>query len=249
MVRAHHDLTRPLSNGNDTVLIGRGGRLFYLGDEAVRQSAGLLVRDKRVSDTVAMLKRINAALAARGIRFTSPFRQTARRFTRTSFPLGRKTVDGAPSTTYFSTGLRPMASGWSTFAHRSKPRAPRDRFSTCMIRIGPLAARSRGSTPSSKPIPHPDWRIDPEAALGPMTIREGTDLARMLGIRRPDNGKGRNVDPAVRAKNIHGDRSRLCRKPLRLYHDIGPPRAHDHDLGRFVYPRFLRPNAPSACRT
>jgi alginate O-acetyltransferase complex protein AlgJ len=29
---------------------------------------------------------------------------------------------------------------------------------------------------------HPDWRIEPAAALGPMTLRDGGDLARMLGV-------------------------------------------------------------------
>ena len=44
-----------LGFGNDSVLVGRDGRIFYLGEEAVRQSAGLLVRDERVADTVALL--------------------------------------------------------------------------------------------------------------------------------------------------------------------------------------------------
>jgi hypothetical protein len=29
---------------------------------------------------------------------------------------------------------------------------------------------------------HPEWRIDPSVALGPMTLRKGGDLARMLGV-------------------------------------------------------------------
>ena len=29
---------------------------------------------------------------------------------------------------------------------------------------------------------HEDWRIDPASALGPMTLRQGGDLARMLGV-------------------------------------------------------------------
>jgi alginate O-acetyltransferase complex protein AlgJ len=29
---------------------------------------------------------------------------------------------------------------------------------------------------------HADWRIDPASALGPMTLRNGGDLARMLGV-------------------------------------------------------------------
>ena len=29
---------------------------------------------------------------------------------------------------------------------------------------------------------HADWRIEPASALGPMTLRNGGDLARMLGV-------------------------------------------------------------------
>ncbi len=70
LIRAHKDVTRPLLGlGNDSVLIGRDGRMFYLGEETVRQSAGLLVRDRRLADTADMLARMNEELRARGIRF------------------------------------------------------------------------------------------------------------------------------------------------------------------------------------
>src|SRR5271156_38423 len=62
LIRAHKDLTKPLLGvGNDTVLIGRDGRMFYLGEETVRQSAGLILRDQRVSDAGALLGRMNEA--------------------------------------------------------------------------------------------------------------------------------------------------------------------------------------------
>ena len=56
LIRAHTDLTKPmLGLGSDSVLVGRDGRMFYLGEEAVRQSAGLIVRDQRVADTVDLI--------------------------------------------------------------------------------------------------------------------------------------------------------------------------------------------------
>ena len=56
LIRAHKDLTRPvLGPGGGPVLIGRDGRMFYLGDEMVRQSAGLVLRDQKVSDVVDLL--------------------------------------------------------------------------------------------------------------------------------------------------------------------------------------------------
>ena len=56
LIRTHKDITRPLLGlGNDSVLVGRDGRMFYLGEELVRQSAGLLVRDQRVAEAADML--------------------------------------------------------------------------------------------------------------------------------------------------------------------------------------------------
>src|SRR6185437_16842232 len=70
LIRAHKDLTKPmLGFGNDSVLVGRDGRLFYLGEDTVRQSAGLLVRDERVAEAAAMLVRMNQEFQAHNIRF------------------------------------------------------------------------------------------------------------------------------------------------------------------------------------
>src|SRR6516164_3385600 len=49
MIRAHRDLSHPVLYGNESVLIGRNGRMFYLGREMVRQSAGLVLRDRKVA--------------------------------------------------------------------------------------------------------------------------------------------------------------------------------------------------------
>jgi alginate O-acetyltransferase complex protein AlgJ len=70
LIRAHTELTKPLLGpGSDAVLIGRDGRMFYLGEEAVRQSAGLVLRDERVADTVDLIAAMNDDLERRGIRF------------------------------------------------------------------------------------------------------------------------------------------------------------------------------------
>ena len=70
MIRAHKDLTKPmLGAGSDSVLVGRDGRMFYLGEEAVRQSAGLVLRDERVAESVDLVVAMKAALAKRGVRF------------------------------------------------------------------------------------------------------------------------------------------------------------------------------------
>ena len=50
------------------MLIGRDGRMFYLGEEAVRQSAGLILRDQRVANSVDLVAAMNAALVKKGVR-------------------------------------------------------------------------------------------------------------------------------------------------------------------------------------
>src|SRR5271163_2993111 len=55
MIRTHRDLSHPVVYGSESVLIGRDGRIFYLGREMVRQSAGLVLRDQKVADAADML--------------------------------------------------------------------------------------------------------------------------------------------------------------------------------------------------
>ena len=70
LIQLHKDLTKPmLGFGGSEVLIGRDGRMFYLGGEMVRQSAGLIVRDQKVADSANLLAGMRDALAKRGIAF------------------------------------------------------------------------------------------------------------------------------------------------------------------------------------
>jgi alginate O-acetyltransferase complex protein AlgJ len=185
MVRADHDLTRPLSNGNDSVLIGHEGRLFYLGDGAVRQSAGLVVRDRRVSDTVAMLKRINAALVARGIRFVVAIPPNGATIYQDFLPTwaqsrGRRTEYDLLCDELAASGVRVVDLRPPVEAARAKGPVFY-MYDTHWTFRGALAGFNAVVEADS----HPDWRIDPRSALGPMTTREGNDLARMLGIEGP----------------------------------------------------------------
>ena len=69
LIRAHRDLTKPvLGRGGGPVLIGRDGRMFYLGDEMVRQSAGLVLRDQKVSEVADLLGQMKTELSPRCVR-------------------------------------------------------------------------------------------------------------------------------------------------------------------------------------
>jgi len=78
MIRLHANLAnRWLGEGNELVLVGRHGRLFFLGDRSVQQRAGLLRRDSEVAETVDFLAAMRDALGQRGIRFLVASRPNA----------------------------------------------------------------------------------------------------------------------------------------------------------------------------
>ena len=115
LIRAHKELTKPmLGFGNDFVLVGRKGRIFYLGEDTVRQSAGLILRDERVSQTSALLARINAALAARGIKFLVAIPPNASTIYQDDLPAGPRSAGAGPNTICFWSSSGPRASARST---------------------------------------------------------------------------------------------------------------------------------------
>jgi alginate O-acetyltransferase complex protein AlgJ len=183
LITAHRELTKPLLGfGNDYVLVGRQGRLFYLGEDTVRQSAGLILRDERVAQTSALLARINAALAARGIKFLVAIPPNASTIYQDDLPLwaqkrGRRTeydllLHELRAKGVRAIDLRPVeedarAKGPAYYMH-----------DTHWTAAGALA----GFNAIVEADGRPDWRLDPKSALAKPTPHEGGDLARMLGV-------------------------------------------------------------------
>ena len=205
LIRAHKDLTKPLLGfGNDTVLVGRDGRLFYLGQEAVQQSAGLLVRDHRVSDTVDLLARMNAALKARGVKFLVAVPPNAATIYADDLPNwaqngGRRTeydllLDGLAAHGVRAVDLRPAVeaarSGGPVFYMHDSHWTAR----------GALAAFNAIVEADGRP----DWRFDPKSALGQPEAREGGDLARMLGEDATETVEDLTL-PAARTELLTAD--------------------------------------------
>jgi alginate O-acetyltransferase complex protein AlgJ len=183
LIRTHKDVTRPLLGfGNDSVLIGRDGRMFYLGEDTVRQSAGHLVRDQRVADATDMLVRMNEELQARGIRFlVAPppngptiyqddlphWAQNPGRPTEYDLILANLATKGVPAVDLRPALKKARTEGPVFYMH-----------DTHWTFRGALTAYNAIAEADS----HPAWRIEPGSALGPMNLREGGDLARMLGV-------------------------------------------------------------------
>jgi len=184
MIRAHKDLTKSvLGLGNDSVLVGRDGRMFYLGEEAVRQSAGLVVRDQRVSDTLALLSEVNDRLKAQGIRFLVASPPNAATVYQEDLPDWAKKGDrrteydlvmaGLTAARIEAVDLRPVMAA-------VQPRAAAFyRHDSHWTPRGALAAYNAIVAADS----HPDWRLDPKVVLGPPAVWKGGDLARLLGVQ------------------------------------------------------------------
>lgn len=183
LIRAHKDLTKPLLGlGNDSVLIGRDGRMFYLGEETVRQSAGLVFRDRRAADATDLIVRMNQVLAARGIRFlVAPPPNDA---TIYQADLPRWAQNPGRPTEYDLMMANLAAKGVRAVDLRPPVKAAKAEgpvfymHDTHWTPRGALA----GFNAIVKADSHPDWRIEPSSALGPLTIRKGGDLARMFGV-------------------------------------------------------------------
>jgi alginate O-acetyltransferase complex protein AlgJ len=183
LITAHRELTKPTAGaGNDTVLVGRDGRMFYLGEEAVRQSAGLLVRDQKVAEATDMLVRMNDELQARGIRFLVAVPPNGATVYQDDLPLWARNP-GKP-TEYDRLLANLAAKGVTAVDLRPPVRNARKQgpafymHDTHWTFRGALAAYNAIVEADSRE----DWRIEPASALGPMTLRTGGDLARMLGV-------------------------------------------------------------------
>ncbi len=184
LITAHRELTKPmLGFGNDAVLVGRDGRMFYLGENAVRQSAGLLVRDRGVVDTVDFLAAMKSDLERRGIRFLVASPPNAATVYQDDLPdwarnTGKRTeydlfVEGLAAKGVKTVDLRPVmaaakAEGPIYYRHDSHwaPRGALAAFNAIVEADG-----------------HPDWRLDQASVLAPLATRQGGDLARMLGVQ------------------------------------------------------------------
>jgi alginate O-acetyltransferase complex protein AlgJ len=183
MIEWYANLTqRLLGDGNKSVLVGLHHRMFYLGDDAVRQSAGLVRRDSRLEESVDFLVAMRDTLRKRGIRFLVASPPNAATIYQDDLPRwarsqGRKTeydlfIADLTARGIDAVDLRPIvwtarSTGPAYFLHDSHwtPRAEIASFNAIAETDG-----------------HSEWRIAAEEALEPLTQRHDGDLARMIGI-------------------------------------------------------------------
>ena len=185
LLHAYRELTRPMFGfgGGTSVMIGRDGRMFYLGNRMVRQSAGLVMRDERVAESVDVVAEMAAALERRGVRFLVALPPNASTIYQDDLPAWAQ--KGGRNTEYDLFLRRLRARGILTVDLRPPVSAARAagevfyRHNSHWTFRGAIAAFNAVAEADG----HPDWRIDAGAALGPPVARAGGDLARMLGVQ------------------------------------------------------------------
>src|SRR5271166_3948251 len=183
MIRAHRDLSHPVVYGNETVLIGRNGRMFYLGREMVRQSAGLVLRDRKVAGAADLVAAMRDALARRGSRLLVAVPPNSSTIYQDDLPLwaqnrGRKTE--------YDLFFEELAGrGVKTVDLRPVMNAVQSQGEAYLMYDSHWTARGAlaGFNAVVEADSHPDWRLDPATALGPPEELKGGGVARMLGMQ------------------------------------------------------------------
>lgn len=183
MIRAHVDLTKPmLGFGGSEVLVGRDGRLFYLGDDLVRQSAGLVLHDQRVFDTADLIKAMGDRLAARRVKLIVASPPNSATVYQDDLPVwaqkhGRKTEYDLFLEELAKRGIEAVDLRPALEAVRAEHKAYLMNDSHWTPR-GAIAAFNAIAEAAG----HRDWALDPAASLAPPSPRKGGDITRLLGL-------------------------------------------------------------------
>lgn len=185
MIRLHRDLTHPvLLKVNTAALIGRSGRMFYEGNEMVRQSAGLVLRDARVAQTAGLIAQMRDALAKRDIRFLVAIPPNSSTIYQDDLPAWAQN-DGR--TTEYDLLLEELKGyGVKTVDLRPALKALRAEGEEAYL-LYDAHWTPRGALAGFNAVVEadgrPEWRLDPKTAMGRIEERKGGDVARILGVQ------------------------------------------------------------------
>jgi alginate O-acetyltransferase complex protein AlgJ len=183
LIRTHRDLSHPVLYGNESVLIGRDGRMFYLGREMVRQSAGLVLRDQKVAGAADLVAAMRDALARRGSRLLVAVPPNSSTIYQDDLPLwaqnhGRKTeydlfLSDLAARGVTAVDLRPVM---KSVESEQPAYLMHDTHWTARAALSAFNAIAEADS-------HPNWRLDPATSIGPPALRKGGDIARVLGVQ------------------------------------------------------------------
>jgi alginate O-acetyltransferase complex protein AlgJ len=206
MIHTHRDLSHPLLYGNEKVLVGRDGRMFYLGRDMVRQSAGLVLRDRMVADAADMLAKMRDALARRGASLVVAVAPNSSTIYQDDLPLWAQKGERTTEYDLFLADL--AARGVKAVDLRPVMEKARANGEAYLIHDTHWTARSAvlAFNAIAEANGHPDWALDPDSSIGPPAERKGGDVARIIGVEDevsetvqelalPAHGKSEDLSP------------------------------------------------------
>ena len=183
MIRWYSNLTkRLLAEGDHRYSLAATAECFYLWDDAVRQSAGLVRRDARVAESADFLVAMRDALRQRGIRFLVASPPNAATIYQDDLPGWARSQGRTTEYDLFIADL--AARGIKAVDLRPILWAARTKGPAYFLHDTHWTARAAiaGFNAIAEAEGHREWRIDADAALTPVIQRQGGDLARMIGV-------------------------------------------------------------------
>jgi alginate O-acetyltransferase complex protein AlgJ len=206
MIHTHRDLSHPLLYGNEQVLVGRDGRMFYLGRDMVRQSAGLVLRDRMVADATDMLAEMRDALGRRGASLVVAVAPNSSTIYQDDLPVWVQKGERKNEYDLFLADLE--ARGVKTVDMRPAMKRARANGEAYLMHDTHWTARSAvlAFNAIAEADGHPDWALDPDSSIGPPAERKGGDVARIMGVEDevsetvqelalPARGKSEDLSP------------------------------------------------------
>ena len=183
MIRLHKDLTKPLLFKGDSVAIrGKSGRLYAIVSDMVGQSAGHVLRRQEIEDTADVVAEVRDALNDRGVRFLVAMPPNSSTIYPDDLPEWARNPGKKTEYDLFLEAMR--VRGVRTVDLR--PALSEARRDGPVYLTNDLHWSVRGALAGFNAIVeadgHPDWRLDPSAAMGPPVERKGGDIAGMLGV-------------------------------------------------------------------
>jgi hypothetical protein len=183
MIRLHKDLTKPvLTQQSGIALRGASGRIYAVGDDMLMQSAGRVVRPKRLAQSVDVLADMRDDLERRGVKFLVALPPNSSTIYQDDLPSwarnpGRQTEYDLLYEALAGRGVKTVD---------LRPALAQARADGPTYLMNDLHWNARGALAAFNEIVdadgRPDWRIEPSAAIGPTETRKGGDIARLLGI-------------------------------------------------------------------
>ncbi len=183
MIRLHKDLAKPLFfEVNNVAITGESGRIYAIADDMVLQSAGRILRTQKVADAADLIVTMRDALGRRGIGFLVALPPNSSTIYPDDLP---KWARNPGKNTEYDLLLEEVEAR-GVKAVDLRPALSLARLDGPTYLINDLHWNVRGALAGFNAIVeadgHPNWRIDPSAAIGSLAERKGGDIARLLGI-------------------------------------------------------------------